>query len=336
MWDTITTVVTAPVTSLFTIGEVFNLYTMFGAGLTAFLWYFARRRGSARQRVRAFFHPMLWRRVWGHRSTVLDFKLFFVSTCLNAAGISGGFAISYATSAATLWLLGHAMAPAPLATQAGPAITVTLAILYWVIFDLGYWFAHWLMHRIPVLWEFHKVHHSAEVLTPLTEFRQHPVELFLFPLCTGTLIGILYGSAEHLVGVDRQLSLFWVNVLLFGYSMTLAHLRHSQVWMPATGILGYIIQSPAHHQIHHSTDPKHFDKNLGFGLSIWDWAFRTLYIPTKREALEFGLGEESREHDGVLKVLWLPFVKAGRLLRRDLQVTPPAEAEAPQRTAPAS
>ena len=51
---------------------------------------------------------------------------------------------------------------------------------------------------------------------------------------------------------------------------------------------------------------------------------------------EFGLGEESREHDGVLKVLWLPFVKAGRLLRHDLQVTPPAEAEASQRAAPAS
>jgi len=97
-----------------------------------------------------------------------------------------------------------------------------------------------------------------------------------------------------------------------------------------------VLQSPAHHQIHHSTDPKHFNKNLGLGLSIWDWAFRTLYIPTRREALEFGLGEESREHDGVLKVLWLPFVKAGRLLRRDLQVTPPAEAEASQRTAPAS
>jgi sterol desaturase/sphingolipid hydroxylase (fatty acid hydroxylase superfamily) len=336
MWDYATKVATAPVTSLFTLGEVFNVYSILGAGLTAFLWYFLRRRGSARRRIRAFFHPMLWRRVWGHRSTVLDLKLFFVSTCLNAAGISGGFAISYATSTTTVWLLGHAMAPAPLAAQAGPAIAVMLAILYWVIFDLGYWFAHWLMHRVPVLWEFHKVHHSAEVLTPLTEFRQHPIELFLFPLCTGALIGILYGGAEHLIGVDRQLSLFWINVLLFGYSMTLAHLRHSQVWMPATGVLGYIIQSPAHHQIHHSTNPKHFEKNLGFGLSIWDWAFRTLYIPTKREALEFGLGEESREHDGVLKVLWLPFVKAGRLLRRDLQVRPPAEAEASRRAAPAS
>lgn len=335
MWDSLITALTAPATSLFSLGEQFNIYTLLGAGVTAFLWYVLRRRGSARRRVRAFFHPALWRRVWGHRSSVLDLKLFFASTCLNATSISGGFAISYASSAATVWLLGHVMAPAPLAAQAGPATAVTLAILYWIVFDLGYWFAHWLMHRIPVLWEFHKVHHSAEVLTPLTEFRQHPVELFLFPLCTGTVIGILYGAAEHVIGVDRQLSLFWINVLLLGYSMTLLHLRHSQVWMPVTGFLGYVIQSPAHHQIHHSTDPKHFNKNLGFGLSIWDAAFRTLYIPARREALEFGLGEESREHNGIIAAYWLPCVKAGRLLKRGWQAAPPAKAEAPQRTAPA-
>src|SRR5262245_60706140 len=221
MWDGIITVLTAPVTSLFTVSEAFNVYTMLGAGVTAFLWYFLRRRGSARRRVRAFFHPALWRRLWAHRSSVLDFKLFFASTFINATGISGGFAISYLTSAGTAWLLSQAMVPAPLATQVGPATAIALAILYWIVFDLGYWFAHWLMHRMPVLWEFHKVHHSAEVLTPLTEFRQHPVELFLFPLCTGAMIGILYGAVEHLVGVDRQLSLFWVNILLFGYSMTL-------------------------------------------------------------------------------------------------------------------
>src|SRR5262245_13425271 len=136
MWDTLITVLTAPVTSLFTLDEMFNVYTVLGAGVTAFLWYFLRRRGSARRRVRAFFHPALWRRVWGHRSSVLDLKLFFASTCLNATVVSGGFAISYATSTATSWLLGHVMAPAPLVTQAGPAIAIALALLYWVVFDL--------------------------------------------------------------------------------------------------------------------------------------------------------------------------------------------------------
>jgi len=316
MWQYIETVLTAPFAVLFALGEPFNLYSLTGATLTALLWYVLRRRRSIGGRARAFARAALSRRVWGHRSTILDFKLFFVSNFFNAAGIVGVFAISYAISAAVQSVLGHVVAAAPPAATSVP-IAIFLAVLYWIVFDLGYWFAHWLMHRIPVLWEFHKVHHSAEVLTPLTEWRQHPIELLLFPLCTGLTIGTLYGAAEHLLGAQRQgMSLVWVNILLLAYTMTLMHLRHSHVWIPARGWLGYVIQSPAHHQIHHSTDPKHFNNNLGFGLSLWDWAFRTLYIPNKREALKFGLDEESREHDGVFAVLWLPFLKAGQQLQK--------------------
>jgi sterol desaturase/sphingolipid hydroxylase (fatty acid hydroxylase superfamily) len=327
MWNYIEQVAVAPVAGLFSPNEPFSFYSLLGAMLTALIWYVSRRRGTRGRRVRAFFRIALSRRLWGHRSTRLDLKLFFVSNVVNAGGILSVFAISYAASAAVQWLLGQAIAPAPPAAAASVAIALVMALLYWVMYDLGYWFAHWLMHRIPVLWEFHKVHHSAEVLTPLTEWRQHPVELFLFPCCTGTTIGVLYGIAEHLLGLQRQgLSLFWINMLLLAYSMTLLHLRHSHVWIPVRGWLGYVIQSPAHHQIHHSTDPRHFNKNLGYGLSLWDWAFRTLYIPEKREVLEFGLGAESREHDGVLSVLWLPFVKSARLMRKGLRrVVPQAE-----------
>ena len=335
MWDYITTVLTAPVAQLIALSEPFSLYSLIGAALTALLWYVLGRRGTLSRRMRAFFRAAFSRRVWGHKSTQLDFKLFFVSNVLNAAGILGVFAVSYGASGAVHWLLGHVTAPAAPAAEASVAIIVVMAVLYWIMFDLGYWFAHWLMHRIPVLWEFHKVHHSAEVLTPLTEWRQHPIELVLFPLCTGTTIGTLYGATEHLLGATRQgPSLFWINIVLLVYSMTLLHLRHSHVWIPVRGWLGYLIQSPAHHQIHHSTDPKHFNKNLGFGLSVWDWAFRTLYIPNKREALQFGLGAESHEHDGVAKVLWLPFLKAGRLLRQDFRASsetrPVPEAIAPR------
>jgi len=317
MWSTIGEIAFAPVAGLVTFGDPFSVYALLGAMLTALAWYIARRRRTVVGRLRAFARVTFSRRLWWHRSTRLDLKLFFVSNFANAAGIVSVFAVSYAASGATQWLLGRAVAPAPPALEPSALIAFAMALAYWVVFDLGYWFAHWLMHRIPVLWEFHKVHHSAEVLTPLTEWRQHPIELLLFPLCTGTAIGVLYGLAEHLLGIERQgLSLFWINTLLLIYSATLLHLRHSQVWIPVRGWLGYVIQSPAHHQIHHSTDPRHFNKNLGYGLSLWDWAFRTLYIPQERERLQFGLGAESHEHDGVLSVLWLPFVKSARLMRR--------------------
>jgi sterol desaturase/sphingolipid hydroxylase (fatty acid hydroxylase superfamily) len=326
MWTYIEHIALAPFAGLFALNDPFSLCSLLGAALTALLWYLLRRRGPLGKRLCAFVRVAFSRRLWGHRSTWLDFKLFFVSNFINAAGVVGVFGISYGASAATQWLLAQAIAPESPAVEASLALALVMAVVYWVMYDLGYWFAHWLMHRIPVLWEFHKVHHSAEVLTPLTEWRQHPVELLLFPLCTGTTIGILFGVAEHVFGMQRQgLSLFWVNMLLLAYSLTLLHLRHSHVWIPVCGWLGCVIQSPAHHQIHHSTNPKHFNKNLGYGLSLWDWAFRTLYIPEKREMLEFGLGAESVEHDGVLSVMWLPCVKAARLIRTYVGAAPAAE-----------
>src|SRR5215210_1304266 len=141
MWQHLTTILTTQATALFTLTEQFNLFCLAGAVLTAFLWYTLSRRGSFVSRTRAFLRPGPWRRTWLHKSTVLDFKLLFVSGFFNAAGISGIFVISYATSAATFWLLGRVITPAPLATEPGMAIAVAMGILYWIVFDLGYWFA---------------------------------------------------------------------------------------------------------------------------------------------------------------------------------------------------
>ena len=74
------------------------------------------------------------------------------------------------------------------------------------------------------------------------------------------------------------------------------HLQHSHVWIPFTGLLGRIMMSPAHHQIHHSMNPKHFNRNLGGVLAIFDWAFGTLHIPSKTpEKLTFGVAADA-EH----------------------------------------
>ena len=78
------------------------------------------------------------------------------------------------------------------------------------------------------------------------------------------------------------------NILTMAFLLTYGHLRHSNMWIAFTGIAGRILQSPAHHQLHHSANPAHFDKNLGFALALWDWAFGTLAIPAKtREPIVF-------------------------------------------------
>ena len=153
---------------------------------------------------------------------------------------------------------------------------------YVLVVDLAYWYAHWIMHRMPAMWEFHKLHHSAQVMTPLTEWRQHPVELLLFPAVIALFMGAFYGAMTYLFGAAAQpLTWFNLNALMLAFMATTLHLRHSHFWLPATGWLGYVIQSPAHHQIHHSDQDRHYGKNLGLVLSVWDWAFGTLYIPNE-------------------------------------------------------
>jgi sterol desaturase/sphingolipid hydroxylase (fatty acid hydroxylase superfamily) len=109
------------------------------------------------------------------------------------------------------------------------------------------------------------------------------------------------------------------------FLLTWGHLRHSHLWIPFRGVAGRLFQSPAHHQVHHSTDPAHFDKNLGFALAVWDWAFGTLHIPSvEREVKQFGVGEEAPEFDTVMKTLARPFVRASE----DLVGRPAAQAVA--------
>jgi sterol desaturase/sphingolipid hydroxylase (fatty acid hydroxylase superfamily) len=183
-------------------------------------------------------------------------------------------------------------------------------------YELGYWGSHYLFHRIPALWEFHKVHHSAEVMTTLTEMRQHPVEIIAFVNVIAITTGAVFGVMTYVFGPGvGHFTLFNGNVALMLFLLTWGHLRHSHIWITFTGVAGRLFQSPAHHQVHHSTNPKHFDKNLGFALAIWDWAFGTLHIPSKRrEVTEYGVGEAHGDYDTATRSFIRPFLRAGELL----------------------
>ena len=146
--------------------------------------------------------------------------------------------------------------------------------------------------RVKVL---SRSHHSAEVMTTLTELRQHPVEIIVFMNWIGLATGIVFGIMTYAFGPGvRPFTLLNGNILTMAFLLTYGHLRHSNMWIAFTGVAGRILQSPAHHQLHHSTNPAHFDKNLGFALAFWDWAFGTLVIPAKsREPIVFGVAGEA-------------------------------------------
>jgi Fatty acid hydroxylase superfamily len=108
----------------------------------------------------------------------------------------------------------------------------------------------------------------------------------------------------------RPFTLLNGNILLMAFLITYGHLRHSHMWIAFTGFAGRILQSPAHHQLHHSADPVHYDRNLGFALAVWDWAFGTLVVPARsRERIVFGLGVEAPPFRSALEAFAVPCVR---------------------------
>ena len=313
MLETILAVLAIPSARLADIHDQFGLASLVCGFAFGALWYCLRRPRRPLRRLRAYLAASFPKRLLLHRSTLLDIKLFFLSTILMGTGLIFQFVSGGKMAGATEFQLEALLGASPFRMESSVAVAVGMTLLFLLFLDLAYWIAHWLMHRYTALWEFHKLHHSAEVLTPLTEWRQHPVELFLFPMSNAIVMGTFYGLAGYLFGPSaRPYSWLEMNVLMAAFMFTTLHLRHSHFWLPTTGWLGHLIQSPAHHQIHHSEQEQHFGKNLGLFLSVWDWAFGTLHIPSKHEVLTFGIGEEGREHSGALMGYWLPVRNAWR------------------------
>lgn len=240
--------------------------------------------------------PVLWRalfprRIVRHRSVRLDLGYFFFNSFVY--GITFGLAgVSYQFLTNGL-VQGLTAVAGPMAPSALPEIVQRsiVTVVLFLAYELGYWTDHYLKHRVPVLWELHKVHHTAEVLTPLTTFRMHPLDLVVFGQILAVTAAIANGLVAYLFGdTTYQYALAGTNIILIVFIHLYVHLQHTHVWIAFRGVLGRIFLSPAHHQIHHSTNPDHFNRNLGSCLAVWDWLFGTLHIPAKsREKIVFGV-----------------------------------------------
>jgi sterol desaturase/sphingolipid hydroxylase (fatty acid hydroxylase superfamily) len=130
---------------------------------------------------------------------------------------------------------------------------------------------------------------------------------------------LVQGPMVYAFGASAQVvDPMTANYISMAFWYTILHLRHSELPFYATGTLGKIIQAPAHHQVHHSTNPAHFDKNLGYCLSVWDWAFGTLYVPKKGEKFNFGLGHSDDALETVIGSMLAPITRAGALVFNSL------------------
>ena len=193
----------------------------------------------------------------------------------------------------------------------------TQLALMFVLRDFIQWNVHRMLHYFPFLWQFHKVHHSAEVLTPMTVYRMHPIDDIFAIAVTSVFTGLADGTFRFFFTPQiTTIMVYNVNIFIFVFYIFAYHIRHSHIWFSYGPYLSYILISPAQHQIHHSKSSRHWDKNYGFIFSFWDWMFQSLYVPRGRETIEFGIGNgEEREFSSVLRLYFVPFMKAWRILR---------------------
>lgn len=161
-------------------------------------------------------------------------------------------------------------------------VVAQLAILF-VVRDFVQWNVHRVLHRVPILWEFHKVHHSVEQMGFAAHLRFHWMET------------IVYRTLEYLplaligFGIDDFLAVHLI-------ALAIGHLNHANIRLPI-GPLRYLVNSPQMHIWHHARDlpaDRPVGVNFGLSLSIWDWLFRTAYWPRDGRDIRLGFDDLER------------------------------------------
>lgn len=185
--------------------------------------------------------------------------------------------------------------------------------------ELGFYAVHYCLHKVPWLWSFHRVHHSAEALSFFARFRAHPIELVINQIFIAGIGGLLSGTALYLLGLPLHSTTTAALAIYAGPMVLLNILHHSHVWI-SFGKLNYIISAPIMHQIHHSAEARHHDKNLGAVIMIYDWVFGTIYAPKTRETYRWGLNDkelgEYNPHNRLRDFYLEPFVHAWAALTK--------------------
>lgn len=128
----------------------------------------------------------------------------------------------------------------------------------------GYW-VHRAAHRLPILWRFHALHHRPKHLYWLEAWRQHPIDFVLHGIAVGVPGALLDASLADIGAV----------VLL---RKTYTTFLHANLRWRLTG-LGRWIATPSFHRVHHSHDPREYDRNFAGMFPLLDRLFGTYLEP---------------------------------------------------------
>ena len=170
-------------------------------------------------------------------------------------------------------------------------------LILFIVNDFVQWNTHRLLHRVSFLWNFHKVHHSVKEMGFAAHLRYHWME------------PVVYNSLRYIpLALIANYSAQDIAIVHF-FNITVGHLNHANLgWN--YGILKYVLNNPKMHIWHHAKQlPKHlkYGMNYGLTLSVWDYLFKTNYIPHSGRDIELGFhGDEQFPKDFINQELY-PF-----------------------------
>jgi sterol desaturase/sphingolipid hydroxylase (fatty acid hydroxylase superfamily) len=287
------------------------IMTLLGAGYAFLREDYHREPRTLRGFVRFLLPPGMIR----DRQIRLDIAFVIakkLTRCAWGWAFVGNFMVAYVVHRG-LTLLAPDRAPFP----HGPGLGEQALFFVGTIAaqDFMNFLGHFLMHKVPVLWSFHKVHHSATVLTPITGHRIHPVQeisdCLFFSLGGGTVIA-LYSWLTACPLVDS--TFLGVQAYFVMTCLTFYQLRHSHIHLRYPRWLERALMSPAQHQIHHSRETRHLDRNFGVMFACWDQLFGTIIYTDPSPVTKFGLVEDQAAYESVWKLYAMPIMELGQKL----------------------
>ncbi|WAC01411.1 sterol desaturase family protein [Lacinutrix neustonica] len=168
-------------------------------------------------------------------------------------------------------------------------------LIFFIVSDFTQWNTHRLLHRIPLLWNFHKVHHSVKEMGFAAHLRYHWMEPVVYK-------SLLYIPIAIIGGFDAQ----HVAIVHF-FSITIGHLNHANLGWDY-GRLKYLFNNPKMHIRHHAKKlPANvkYGVNYGLTLSLWDYLFNTNHVPYDGQDIELGFsGDEDFPKDFIQQELY--------------------------------
>lgn len=173
---------------------------------------------------------------------------------------------------------------------------VQLAVFF-IVLDFVQWFTHILLHKFPFLWQFHKIHHSVKEMGFAAHLRYHWMEnIFYKPLKT---LGVM------ILGGFEPEQAFIVHF----FAIAIGHLNHANIKL-TWGPLKYVLNNPVMHLYHHAyaLPEGKIGVNFGISLSLWDYIFKTNYVPEKGGAITIGFPGDEQVPKGFFRQLWYGFV----------------------------